>query len=58
MTTSPDEQGRILLEVDSRGRVSIGKIARHRRYLARVEPGGVIVLEPAVVVPASTLERQ
>lgn len=42
---------RTLLDVDGRGRVSLGRLARHRRYLAAVEPDGTIVLTPAVVMP-------
>lgn len=41
-----------LIELDARGRASIGKLARHRRYLAVVEPDGKIILTPARIVPA------
>lgn len=42
----------LLIELDARGRASLGKLARHRRYLAHVEPDGKIVLTPARIVPA------
>jgi hypothetical protein len=44
--------GEVLLELDDRRRVSLGRIGRaeHRRYLAREEPDGTIVLSPAVVM--------
>jgi len=41
----------IVVTVQGRGRVNLGKLAKHDRYLARVEPDGTIVMEPAVVVP-------
>src|SRR5688572_20270412 len=45
------------IELDARNRASLGKLAGpHRRFLARVEPGGVIVLTPATVVPYGTVE--
>lgn len=42
----------VLIELDERRRASLGKVGRaeHRRYLAREEPNGVIVLTPAVVL--------
>lgn len=40
-----------LLEVDGRRRVSLGALASHDRYLARVEEDGTIILTPAVVLP-------
>lgn len=40
-----------LIEVDDRGRTSLARLGgAGRRYLARVEDGGTIILEPAVVV--------
>jgi hypothetical protein len=47
-----------VLDVDSRGRVSLGRLAQpgHRRYLAHVEADGTIVLTPAVVVSALEAE--
>jgi hypothetical protein len=42
-----------LLEVDARGRISIGSVATHDRYLVMVEDDGTIVLTPAVVMPAA-----
>jgi antitoxin YefM len=41
----------ILVEVDDRRRVTLGKLARHRRYLARTEGDGTVVLIPAIVMP-------
>jgi hypothetical protein len=48
MTTITDH----VAEVDSRGRISLGRLAREgtQRYLAHVEDDGTIVLRPAVVV--------
>ena len=42
----------VLIELDDRRRASLGKVGRaeHRRYLAREEPDGTIILEPAVVM--------
>jgi hypothetical protein len=45
-----------LVELDSRRRVSLGKLAAHDRYLVRVESDGTIVLTPAQVVPLSRVE--
>ena len=44
-----------LLERDARGRISLARLtsAPVDRYLAREEPGGVIILEPAVVMSAA-----
>lgn len=42
---------RKVLEVDTRRRVTLGKLAEHNMYIVDVEPGGVITLTPAVVVP-------
>ena len=42
-----------LVELDSRRRLSLGKLATSDRYLVREESGGVLVLEPAVVVTAA-----
>ena len=41
-----------LLELDERGRASLGKFGRpeHRRYLVDVEPDGTLVLRPAQVM--------
>ena len=54
MGNAPMEpDGSVLLDVDARRRVSLGALATERRYLARLEPGGVIVLEPAVVMSSA-----
>lgn len=44
----------VLLEVDDRRRVTLGKLGKpeHRRYLAAEEPDGTIILSPAVVMSA------
>ncbi len=39
-----------LIELDDRRRVSLGKVGRHRRYLAHEEPDGTLVLTPAAVM--------
>lgn len=43
-----------IVEVDSRGRISLGRLAssESQRYLAHVEDDGTIVLQPAVVISA------
>jgi hypothetical protein len=43
----------VLIELDDRRRVSLGRLASHDRYLATVEPDGTIVLHPAVVMTAA-----
>jgi hypothetical protein len=45
----------VLIELDERRRVSLGRIGRaeHRRYLAHEEPDGTLVLVPAVVMSES-----
>lgn len=44
----------VLVEVDARGRVSLGKLhAKSGPYLATVEPDGSLILEPAVVLSES-----
>lgn len=40
----------LVITVQGRGRVNLGKLARHQRYLGSVLPDGTIVLEPAVVI--------
>lgn len=40
-----------VLELDSRGRISLGKLAQHDLYMAEVEDDGTIILTPAVVMP-------
>jgi len=39
-----------LLEVDSRNRVSLGKLAEHGLYLAHMEPSGTIILTPVLLM--------
>lgn len=45
----------MVIDVDSRGRVSLGKLLREgtERYLAHVEPDGTVILQPAVVMSAA-----
>ena len=40
----------MLIELDERRRISLGKLGHHSRYLAREQEDGTIVLEPAVVL--------
>lgn len=56
MTTTTTED-QTVLEVDDRRRVPLGRIGNkeHRRYLVREEPGGVIILTPAVVLTETEL---
>lgn len=39
-----------LVQVDSRGRVSLGAVARREYYIARVEDDGTIIMEPVIVL--------
>jgi hypothetical protein len=48
MSVTPDEG--VLIELDDRRRVSLGKLGHHSRYLARELDDGTLVLEPAVVM--------
>ncbi|MGH8998821.1 MAG: hypothetical protein ACRDY7_05455 [Acidimicrobiia bacterium] len=41
-----------LVELDSRHRAALGRLARHARYLAEVDDDGIITLTPAAVVSA------
>ena len=41
---------RVLVTLDSRRRLSLGKIGRHSRYYVHEEPDGTLIFEPAVVV--------
>lgn len=40
----------ILVELDDRRRVSLGKLGHHQRYLAHEDPDGTLILTPAVVM--------
>lgn len=40
----------VVIEVDRRRRVSLGKLGRHDRYLATEHPDGTITFEPAVML--------
>lgn len=46
----------VLIEVDDRRQVSLGRVGRHDRYLANVQRDGTIVLTPAVVMLVSDFE--
>lgn len=45
-----------MITVQGRGRVNLGQLASHLRYLGRAEPDGTIILEPAEVI--SLTERK
>lgn len=48
-----------LVELDARGRASLGKIAgSHTRFIARAEEGGVLILEPAVLMTEAQLRLE
>jgi hypothetical protein len=40
----------VVISVQGRGRVNLGKLAEHERYLGHTEPDGTIILEPAEVM--------
>ncbi len=40
----------IMVELDERRRLSLGKVGRHSRYLVREESDGTLIFEPAVVL--------
>lgn len=40
----------VVINVQGRGRVNLGKLAEHSRYLGHTEPDGTIILEPAEVI--------
>ncbi|AQX80986.1 hypothetical protein BWO91_14335 [Plantibacter flavus] len=42
-----------LVSVDARKRVSLGSMAHHDNYIAREEPNGTIIFEPAFVYTAA-----
>ena len=42
----------VVLTVQGRGRVNLGKLALYERYFARLQSDGSIILEPAVLIPA------
>lgn len=44
-----------MIEVDSRRRISLGKLGHHDKYLATEQVDGTIVLEPAVILSAAEL---
>lgn len=46
----------VTIEVDSRGRAALGKIARSGTYRASVRPDGAVVLEPAQVLTDAELQ--
>lgn len=43
------------VEIDSRGRLSLGKVAKAGTYLATTQDNGTIILEPAVTITATEL---
>jgi prophage tail gpP-like protein len=46
----------VLIELDSRKRAALGRLAHHDRYLAHEEPDGTLVLTPAVVMAKQEAE--
>ncbi|WP_139809717.1 hypothetical protein [Mycobacterium avium] len=44
---------RVVIEVDSRRRISLGKLGHHDTYLATEQSDGTIVLEPAIILTAA-----
>jgi hypothetical protein len=46
----------VLIELDSRRRAALGRLARHDRYLVHEEPDGTLVLVPAVVMARQEAE--
>jgi hypothetical protein len=40
----------VVISVQDRGRVNLGKLVEHERYLGHTEPDGTIILEPAEVI--------
>ena len=46
-------ESRSYVQVQARGRITLGKLATAGQYLARKEPDGTIVLEPAEVMTAA-----
>lgn len=47
----PASQPSRLIQVDSRGRVSLQKFTDHEYFTITVEADGTIVLTPAIVIP-------
>jgi hypothetical protein len=43
------DQKTALVELDTRRRVSLAKIARHTRYLVTITEEGTIIMSPAIV---------
>jgi hypothetical protein len=40
----------VMVELDERRRLSLGKIGHHTRYLVREESDGTLIMQPAVVM--------
>lgn len=40
----------MLIELDGRGRASVGRVARHSRYTVELAADGTITLTPAIVI--------
>jgi hypothetical protein len=58
LSTAPDT---LLVELDERRRASLARLsstAPGKRYLARAEPDGTIILTPAVVMPAAEVQAR
>ena len=53
---TPPPDTRVLLQLDSRGRISLGELAAGcGQYLATVEHDGTILLQPAIVMTQAEL---
>jgi hypothetical protein len=46
----------IVVTVQERGRINLGKLATHERYFAKAMDDGTIILEPAVLVTSKQKE--
>jgi len=46
----------IVISVQDRGRVNLGKLVEHDRYLGHTEPDGTIILEPAEVISLTEMK--
>lgn len=52
---STQEPNGVLVELDGRRRVALGRLGRHERYLVTEHPDGTLVWSPAVVVTEAEL---
>lgn len=47
-----------LVQIDPRGRLTLGGFAKHRLYRAEIDAGGVIVMTPVEIVDVKAQEEQ